>query len=126
MAGSIKTEYRDLKAAKASLNERIGWITRTSRDIKGAIAAFNCKKNDRNAAKLESLADDIDIRWDSLQQCGDWIQAHDDDEVKDTSDKIEKAHNLVEEAKKNDTDCLKEHTYTAVAPVRVSPDKRQI
>ena len=130
MAGSTKSEYRDIKAAKASLNGRIGWITRTSKDVKAAIVTFQNKNNDRNAAKLEGLDDDLDIRMDSLQECGDWIFSHgEDDEAaqKVTTDKITTASDMVVAAKKDIMDCLKDHSYTAAAAsVRVSSDKRQI
>ena len=40
MADHVKDEYKDAKTAMASLSGRIGWITRTSKDIKAAISAF--------------------------------------------------------------------------------------
>ena len=128
MADCIKPEYKDVKAAKNSLSGRIGWITRTSRDIKAAIVAYQAKNTDRNAAKLEALDDSIDIKMDSIQECSNWIFAHDEeDEQKAISDKIMTTSDMAAAAKKDIMECLKDHTYTAgAASARVSSDRRQI
>ena len=116
MADCTKSQYKDVKAAKASLSGRIGWITRTSKDIKAAIVTFQTKNNDRNAAKLEGLDDSIDVKMDSIQECGDWIFAHgEEDEAaqKAITDKITTASDMVVAAKKDIMECLKDHSYTA-------------
>ena len=109
MADHVKDEYMDTKTAKASLNVRLGWITRTSKDVKAAIAAFQAKKSDRNAAKLESLEDGIDVKINTIHECGDWIFTYgeiEEDEQKAISEKIKTAADMVAATKRDIKDCL--------------------
>ena len=124
MSGNIEDKFKD---AKASLTGRIGWITRTSGIIAGAITAYNDKKTDRGAAKLEDLADTIDARLESLQQCADWINTQDGDEEENITKRVDTSFKLVQTAKENIAGCLKDHVYIETpAPARVSTDKRSI
>ena len=98
---------------------------KTSGIISGAITAFNEKKTDRGAAKLEDLADTIDARLDSLQQCADWINTQDGDEEDSITKRVDTSFKLVQTTKENIAGCLKEHVYAETpAPARVSTDKR--
>ena len=130
MADHVKDEYKDTKTAKASLNVRLGWITRTSKDVKAAISAFQTKNTDRNAAKLESLEDGIDTKIDNIHGCGDWINTYGgigEDEQKTMSQKITVAAEMAAAAKKDIMECLKDHTYApGAASARAESDRRQI
>ena len=126
MSGNMEDKYADVEAGKASLTSRIGWITRTASTISMEIDAFNERKSDRGAKRLEDLVDIIGTRFDKLQLCADWINTQAGVDEKAISSKVDTAYALVKTSREEITTCLKGYAFTPAPPDKVNNDNRTI